>query len=105
MGTELMNLVAFHDKDLITTSSIVARVFGMRHDNVLQAIESLKEGVEGASPPEFSGGDLIKSGRLEHAPEDGYKRKSAFIPSDKGEEHGNKPATCHTSRPRHDHEQ
>lgn len=36
-----MNLVAFHDKELITTSSIVAEVFGMRHDNVLRAIENL----------------------------------------------------------------
>ena len=36
-----MNLVAFHDKDLITTSSIVARVFGKRHDNVVRAIEDI----------------------------------------------------------------
>ena len=54
-----LNLVAFHDKELITTSSIVAEVFGMRHDNVLQAIENLKLGLT-ALPvkrvsPEFSG--------------------------------------------------
>lgn len=41
MGTEIMKLVAFHDKDLITTSSIVARVFGKRHDNVVRAIEDI----------------------------------------------------------------
>lgn len=41
MRTELMNLVAFHDKELITTSSIVARVFGKRHADVLRAIEKI----------------------------------------------------------------
>lgn len=70
-----LNLVAFHDKELITTSSIVAEVFGMRHDNVLQAIENLKLGltalpVKRVSPensgdtpsPEFSGdGELLEN--------------------------------------------
>ena len=54
MGTELTNLVAFHDKELITTSSIVAEVFGMRHDNVLQAIENLKGGLTALPTPRVS---------------------------------------------------
>ena len=54
MGTELTNLVAFQDKELITTSSIVAEVFGMRHDNVLQAIENLKGGLTALPTPRVS---------------------------------------------------
>ena len=36
-----LNLVAFHDKELITTSSIVAKVFGKRHADVLRSIEDI----------------------------------------------------------------
>ena len=50
MGTELMNLVAFQDGDKygepITNSVVIAKVFGLRHDNVLRAIENLVSGTE-----------------------------------------------------------
>ena len=50
MGTELTNLVAFQDGDKygepITNSVVIAKVFGLRHDNVLRAIENLVSGTE-----------------------------------------------------------
>lgn len=50
MGTELMNLVAFQDGDKygepITNSVVIAKVYGLRHDNVLQAIDNLVSGTE-----------------------------------------------------------
>ena len=50
MATELTNLVAFQDGDKygepITNSVVIAKVFGLRHDNVLRAIENLVSGTE-----------------------------------------------------------
>ena len=40
-----LQLVTLHDRATITNSKIVAEVFEMRHDNVLQAIENLKNDI------------------------------------------------------------
>ena len=71
---ETTEIVAFHDKELITTSSIVARVFGMRHDNVLQAIENLKGGLTALPTPrvspEFSGDTQTDKSKIGFIPEE-----------------------------------
>ena len=61
-------LVAFRGDNLVTDSDTVARIFEKRPSDVLRAIRKIME----------------KNERL-NAAEDGYKRKSAFIPSDKEE--------------------
>ena len=38
---ETTEIVAFHDKELITTSSIVAKIFGKQHGHVLREIEKI----------------------------------------------------------------
>ena len=48
--TETMQLVTFQDGDKygepITNSVVIAKVYGLRHDNVLQAIDNLVSGTE-----------------------------------------------------------
>lgn len=70
MGTteRTSELVAFRGDNLVTDSDTVARIFEKRPSDVLRAIRKIME----------------KNERLNFA-EDGYKRKSAFIPSDKEE--------------------
>ena len=84
MGTEIMNLVAFHDKELITTSSIVAEVFGMRHDNVLQAIENLKGGLTALPTPrvspEFSGDTQTDKSKIGFIPEEHLRNFAEMFP-------------------------
>lgn len=84
MRTELMNLVAFHDKELITTSSIVAEVFGMRHDNVLQAIENLKGGLTALPTsrvsPENSGDTQTDKSKIGFIPEEHLRKIAEMSP-------------------------
>ena len=51
MGTDVMNLVVPSDKNLVTDSETIARVFNKPHKHVLRAIEELvKRNAQGYQP-------------------------------------------------------
>ena len=66
-----LQLVTLHDRATITNSKIVAEVFEMRHDNVLQAIENLKNDISTGTTEER----LLK---IQESSED-HQRKIALM--------------------------
>ena len=99
MRTEIMNLVAFQDGDKygepITNSVVIAKVFGLRHDNVLRAIENLVSGTEEVvsedwllnfeEPIQDVGDILSVNSAGEIVDGDGHQRKIALMSQDDDE--------------------
>lgn len=99
MGTDVMNLVAFQDGDKygepITNSVVIAKVFGLRHDNVLRAIENLVSGTEEVvsedwllkieEPIQDVGDILSVNSAGEIVDGDGHQRKIALMSQDEDE--------------------